>query len=125
MVTDRKSEEFPILVAPSGRNAETKKELARGFLRRLAGLRVADAMQASRSKHNPVKRGVAERGSGARALEGIEKCDGDAGNLRGPAHMGINGAGRGAQAGQSGGFDAAIRGEPGTPDIPKAGLAES
>jgi len=93
MVTDGKSEEFPILVAPSGRNGESKKELARGFLRRLAGLRVADAMQASRSKHNPVKRGVAERGSGARALEGIEKCDGDAGNLRCPAHMGINGRG--------------------------------
>ena len=39
--------------------------------------------------------------------------------------MGINGAGRGAQAGQSGGFDAAIRGEPGTPDVPKARFAES
>src|SRR5256884_3183085 len=30
-----------------------------------------------------------------------------------------------AQAGQSGGFDAAIRGEPGTPDVPKARFAES
>ena len=39
--------------------------------------------------------------------------------------MGINGASRGAQAGQSGGFDAAIRREPGTPDVPKAGFAES
>ena len=39
--------------------------------------------------------------------------------------MRINGAGRGAQAGQSGGFDAAIRGEARTPDVPEAGLAES
>src|SRR6266481_9425147 len=39
--------------------------------------------------------------------------------------MRINGAGRGAQAGQRGGFDAAIRGEARTPDVPEAGLAES
>src|SRR5229473_138635 len=39
--------------------------------------------------------------------------------------MRINGAGRGAQAGQRGGFDAAIRREAGTPDVPNAGLAES
>src|SRR5216684_2375910 len=39
--------------------------------------------------------------------------------------MRINGAGRGAQAGQCGGFDAAIRGEARTPDVPEAGLAES
>src|SRR5260370_7398321 len=39
--------------------------------------------------------------------------------------MRMNGAGRGAQAGQSGGFDAAIRGEARTPDVREAGLAES
>src|SRR5712692_5676125 len=110
MVTDRKSEQFPIFVAPPGRNGQTKKELASGFLGRLAGLRVADPMQASRRQQNAVKSRVAERGSGARALEGVEKSDSDARNLRSAAHMRINGAGRGAQAGQSGGFDAAIRG---------------
>src|SRR2546430_5511470 len=50
MVTDRKSEEFPIFVAPSGGNGESKKELARGSLRRVAGVRIANPMQASRSK---------------------------------------------------------------------------
>src|SRR6267143_715451 len=39
--------------------------------------------------------------------------------------MRINGAGRRAQASQSGGFDTAIRGEAGTPDVPEAGLAKS
>src|SRR5882724_2889589 len=39
--------------------------------------------------------------------------------------MRINGAGRAAQAGQRGGFDAAIRRQSGTPDVPEAGLAES
>src|SRR6266404_1679592 len=39
--------------------------------------------------------------------------------------MRINGAGRGAQASQSGGFDTAIRGEAGTPEVPEAGLAKS
>src|SRR3989442_302619 len=38
--------------------------------------------------------------------------------------MRINGTGRGAQAGQSSGFDAAICRQPGTPDIPQAGLAQ-
>src|SRR6266851_4179596 len=125
VVADHMSKQFPIFVAPSGGNRETKKKFARGFLRRLAGLRVANATQASRSKQNPVKSRVAECGSGVRVLEGVEKSDGDAGNLRSAAHMGINGAGRGAQASQSGGFDAAIRGEAGTPDVPEAGLAES
>jgi len=50
MVTDRKSEEFPIFVAPCGWDGETKKELARGFLRRLAGARIANPVQASRCK---------------------------------------------------------------------------
>src|SRR6266849_1123925 len=125
MVADRESEQLPIFVAPSGRNGETKKEFARGFLGRLAGLRVANSMQASRGEQNAVKSRVAERGSGVRALEGLEKSDSDAGDLRSAAHMRINGAGRGAQTGQSGGFDAAIRGEAGTPDVPEAGLAES
>src|SRR5437762_5729323 len=82
-------------------------------------------MQASRKKQNSAKSGVAERGSRASAFQGVEKGDGDTGGLRGTAHMGINGAGRGAQAGQSGSFDAAIPGQPGTPDVPEAGLAES
>src|SRR6266446_1411317 len=38
--------------------------------------------------------------------------------------MGINGAGGGAQAGQSGGLDATIRGQAGAPNVPEAGLAE-
>src|SRR5260370_39379417 len=62
MVTDRKSEQFPIFVAPPGRNGQTKKELASRFLRRLAGLHVADAVQASRSKQNAVMSRVAECG---------------------------------------------------------------
>src|SRR5258708_2605121 len=125
MVADRKSEKFPIFVAPCGRNGETKQEFARGFLRGLAGIRVANAMQSSRGKQNPVKSRVAERGSGVCALEGVEKGDGDTGSLRSAARMRIDGAGRGAQTGQRGGFDAAIRGKTGAPDIPEAGLAES
>src|SRR5260370_38074260 len=82
-------------------------------------------MHASRSQQNAVKSRVAECGSGVRVLEGVEKSDSDAGNLRCAAHMRINGAGRGAKTGQSGGFDAAIRGEAGAPDVPEAGLAES
>src|ERR1700745_1035986 len=39
--------------------------------------------------------------------------------------MRINGAGRCAQASQSGSFAAALCGEAGTPDVPEAGLAES
>src|ERR1700674_1935417 len=39
--------------------------------------------------------------------------------------MRINGAGCGAQPCQRGDFDAAIRGEPGAPEVPEAGLAES
>ena len=38
--------------------------------------------------------------------------------------MRINGTGRGAQAGQRSGFDAAICRQPRTPDIPQAGLAQ-
>src|SRR3989442_302622 len=38
--------------------------------------------------------------------------------------MRINGTGRGAQAGQSSGFDASICRQPRTPDIPQAGLAQ-
>src|SRR6266436_10007917 len=124
MVADRESEQLPIFAAPPGRNAEAKKEFAGGFLRRLAGIRVANAMQASRSQQNPVKSCVAESGGGVRALEGVEKSDGDAGNLRSAAHVRINGAGRGAQARQRSGFDAAVRGQPGAPDVPEAGLAE-
>src|SRR5258708_25535552 len=100
MVADRKSEKFPIFVAPCGRNGETKQEFARGFLRGLAGIRVANAMQSSRGKQNPVKSRVAERGSGVCALEGVEKGDGDTGSLRSAARMRIDGAGRGAQTGQ-------------------------
>src|SRR6266478_4479474 len=109
MVADGKSEQLPIFAAPSGRNAEAKKEVARGFLRRLAGIRVANAMQASRSQQNPVKSCVAESGGGVRALEGVEKSNGDAGNLRSAAHMRINGAGRGAQAGPRNGLAADVR----------------
>jgi len=50
MVTDRKSEEFPILVAPSGRNGETEGTCG-GFLGDLRPPRCR-RMQASRSKHN-------------------------------------------------------------------------
>src|SRR5258708_6930319 len=125
MVADRKSEQFPILVTPSWRYCETTKEFASGFLRRLAGIRFAHPIHSSRSKQNPVKSRVAERGSGVRALESVEKSDGDAGSLRSSARMRIDGAGRGAQTGQRGGFDAAIRGKTATPDIPEAGLAES
>src|SRR5260370_6225459 len=125
MVADSKSEKFPIFVAPCGRNGETKKEFARGFLRRLAGIRVAHSMQAGRGKQTPVKSRVAERGSGVCALEGVEKGDGSTESSRSAARMRIDGAGRGAQRGQRGGFDAAIRGKTGTPDIPEAGLAES
>ena len=39
--------------------------------------------------------------------------------------MWIDGSSRRAQAGQCGVMDAAIRGQPGTPNIPKAGLTES
>src|SRR5260370_40805991 len=82
-------------------------------------------MQSSRGKQNPVKSRVADRGRGVCALEGVEDGDGDAGSLRRAARMRIDGAGRGAQTGQRGGFDAAIRGKTGTPDIPEAGIAES
>src|SRR6266849_3049197 len=125
MVVDRKSEQLPILVTPSWRHCETTKEFASGFLRRLAGMRFAHPMQSSRGEQNPVKSRVAEPGSGVRPPEGVENGDGDTGSLRSAARMRIDGAGRGAQTGQRGGFDAAIRGKTGTPDIPEAGLAES
>jgi len=75
MVTDGKSEEFPLLVAPSGRNGESKKELARGSFEATCRPSASPTpCKRAASKHNPVKRGVAERGSGARALEGIESA---------------------------------------------------
>src|SRR5437773_6173595 len=39
--------------------------------------------------------------------------------------MRINGAGSGAKAGQRGGFNAAVRGKAGAPDVPEAGFTES
>src|SRR6266446_9324028 len=72
-----------------------------------------------------MKRRVGEGGAGIRALEGVEKSDGDTGYLGSAAHKRVNGAGGSAQAGQSGGFHAAIGGEPGTPHVPEASLAES
>src|SRR5207248_9599491 len=124
MVTDSKYKQLPIFVAPSGWNGQTKKKFAGGLLGRLASIRVADAVQASRRQQNAAKSGVAERGSGFRTLEGIKDGHGDAGHLGSAAHMGINGAGGGAQASQSGGLDAAIRGEAGAPNVPETGLAE-
>src|SRR5437899_11981447 len=123
MVTNCKCEQLPIFVAPSGRNGHTKKKFAGGFLGRLASIRVADAVQASRRQQNAAKSGIAERRSGFRTLEGIKDGHGDAGNLGSAAHMGINGAGGGAQASQSGGLDAAIRGEAGGRNVPETGLA--
>ena len=46
MVTDRQSKQLPIFAAPSGRQRETEKEFARCLLRRLAGICVADPVQA-------------------------------------------------------------------------------
>src|SRR6266851_1101131 len=125
MVTDSKREELPLFVAPSGRNGETEEELAGGFLRRFAGVCVSDPMQTSRGKQNSAENRIAEGRGGVGALHSVEKGDGDAGSLRSAAHMRIDSASRGAQAGQCGGFDAAMRGQPGTPNIPEAGLAES
>jgi len=125
MVTNCKCEQLPIFVAPSGRNGHTKKKFAGGFLGRLASIRVADAVQASRRQQNAAKSGIAERRSGFRTLEGIKDGHGDAGNLGSAAHMGINGAGGGAQASQSGGLNTAIRGEAGAPSVPEAGLSKS
>jgi hypothetical protein len=125
IVTDSKREELPLFVAPSRRKRETEKELASGFLRQFAGVSVADPMQTSRGKQNSAKNRIAEGRGGVGALHSVEKGDGDAGSLRSAAHMGIDGASCSAQTGQCGGFDAAIRGQPRTPSIPKAGLTES
>ena len=72
MVADRKGKQLPIFAAPSRCNGETKKEFARGFLRRLAGIRVADAVQASRSKQDAAIRDVAECRTGANSPEGVK-----------------------------------------------------
>src|SRR5271169_513431 len=72
-----------------------------------------------------MQRRVVEGRSGACTLEGVEQSDGDTRSLRSAANMRINSAGRCSQACQTGGFDAAIRRQAGTPDVPKAGLAES
>ena len=82
-------------------------------------------MQARSSQQNPVKSRVPEGGSGIRPPESVEKRDSNAGYLRSAAHMRIDGAGRGAQTGQRGGLNTAIRREPGAPEVPQAGLAES
>ncbi len=66
-----------------------------------------------------------EGGRGIRTPEGAKKSDSDTGYLRSATHTRIDGAGRGAQTGQSGGFNAAIRREPRAPEVPEAGLAES
>src|SRR6266849_7331882 len=86
---------------------------------------IANAVHASGSQQNPVKSRVAEGSSGIRALEGVEKRHSDTGYLRSATHMRIDGAGRGAQTGQRSGFNAAIGREPGAPEIPEAGLAQS
>src|SRR5258708_7192257 len=125
MVTDSKREELPLFVAPSRRNGETEEELASGFLRQFSGVCVANSMQTSRGKQNSAENRIAEGRGGVGALHSVEKGDGDAGSLRSAAHMRIDGAGGSAQTGLCGGFDAAIRGQPDTPDIPEAGLTES
>src|SRR5207247_595882 len=103
----------------------SEQEFSRGFLRCLAGIRIANPVQTSGSQQNPVKSRVTEGGSGIRTPEAVKKRDSDTGYLRSAAHVRIDGAGRGAQTSQSGGFNAAIRREPRAPDVPEAGLAES
>src|ERR1700746_418865 len=125
MVTDSKCQQLPIFVAPSWRNGQTKKKFACGFLRRLTGVRVADAVQTSRRQQNAAKGGVAERRRGFRTLEGIKEGQGTGGNWGRATNMGITGACGGAQASQSGGLDAAIRGKAGAPNVPEAGLSKS
>src|SRR5260370_137908 len=75
MVTDRKSEQLPIFAAPTRRNGQTKKEFARGFLGRLVGIRIANAMQASRSKQHATNTHVGECGCGMRPLKSVEEGD--------------------------------------------------
>src|SRR5258708_13626889 len=82
-------------------------------------------MQTSRGKQNCAENRIAEGRGGVGALHSVEKGEGDAGSLGSAARMRIDGAGRGAQAGQCGGLDAAIRGQSETPNIPEAGLTES
>src|SRR5437879_5534002 len=125
MVAHSKREELPLFVAPPGRNGETEEKLARCFLMRLTGSCFADAMQSSRGNQNPAKRRITEGSGGTRALQCVEKRDGDSGSLGGPPAARIDGASRGAQAGQCGVMDAAVGGQPGTPNIPKAGLTKS
>jgi hypothetical protein len=81
MVTDHQSKQLPIFAAPSGGQRETKKKFTRGFLRRLAGICVADPVQAGRGKQNSAMRHVAEYGSSASSLEGVKEGDGGSGDL--------------------------------------------
>ncbi len=50
MVANGESEQFPLFVAPPRRNSETTQEFAGGFLRRLFGMRVTDAVQSGCSQ---------------------------------------------------------------------------
>jgi hypothetical protein len=50
-------------------------------LRRLAGICVADPVQAGRGKQNSAMRHVAEYGSSASSLEGVKEGDGGSGDL--------------------------------------------
>ena len=81
MVADRKGKQLPVFTAPSRRNWETKKKSARGFLRRLSGIGIAHAVQASRSKQNAAMGHVAECRTGASSPKGVKEGEGGAGNL--------------------------------------------
>jgi len=50
MVAHRKGEQFPLFVAPSCGDGQAKEKLARGLLRRLFGMSIANAVQTSRGQ---------------------------------------------------------------------------
>jgi hypothetical protein len=66
-----------------------------------------------------------EERSGFRASESVKKAESDAGSLGGASGMGIASASGCANAGNDGGFEAAVRGKRVTPELQQAGLAQS
>ena len=101
--------QIPLFRSPVGRNRQSKKKFANGFLRELAIADGGDAVELGGGLHQTAhrrfrKNGFMKDGGGVDAAQDLEDANRDARNLSRAAHAGIGGAGRGAQAGHSSGF---------------------